>query len=317
MPAGGRGRRDGGRRDAPTDPRLSGDGFLRRRLVVEEVELDVVVAFCHSGSSPFGPDHCNPSSGAVKDIAHAWPKRWSSAARVGRPFPRASSSSAVTARSGRWAAAAPARSGSRGTSGPGRTSRSRSSRAKAKQARARSARPARPPSSAIPAACAPTRSHATREHVYIAYEYVPGRTLREATAKRGADGRRRDRGRRADPRRARTRAREGHRPPRRQAGERPAGGRAGDRDPPARLRARPLRRGGDAHGRRRRARDARVHLARAPARRSRPPPPRDVWAVGVLLWEALAGRHPFWAASLLDDVEEDRGRSASARESAP
>jgi hypothetical protein len=26
----------------------------------------------------------------------------------------------------------------------------------------------------------------------------------------------------------------------------------------------------------------------------------DIWAVGVMLWEALAGRHPFWRSSLLD-----------------
>jgi hypothetical protein len=29
-------------------------------------------------------------------------------------------------------------------------------------------------------------------------------------------------------------------------------------------------------------------------------PPADVWAVGVMLWESLAGRHPFWASSLAD-----------------
>src|SRR5256886_17457573 len=26
----------------------------------------------------------------------------------------------------------------------------------------------------------------------------------------------------------------------------------------------------------------------------------DIWAVGLMLWEALAGRHPFWRSSLLE-----------------
>ena len=31
--------------------------------------------------------------------------------------------------------------------------------------------------------------------------------------------------------------------------------------------------------------------------------PADIWAVGVLLWEALAGWHPFWKGSLLDTAK--------------
>jgi hypothetical protein len=36
-------------------------------------------------------------------------------------------------------------------------------------------------------------------------------------------------------------------------------------------------------------------------------PAADVWAVGVLLWEALAGRHPFWQSSLLDTARAIEG----------
>ena len=45
-------------------------------------------------------------------------------------------------------------------------------------------------------------------------------------------------------------------------------------------------------------------------------PAADVWAVGVLLWETLAGRHPFWGGSLLDTarrIEEGAPSLASMR----
>jgi predicted Ser/Thr protein kinase len=46
----------------------------------------------------------------------------------------------------------------------------------------------------------------------------------------------------------------------------------------------------------------------------------DVWAVGVLLWEALTGRHPFWASSPLETarrVKEGARPLASARPDLP
>jgi len=39
-------------------------------------------------------------------------------------------------------------------------------------------------------------------------------------------------------------------------------------------------------------------------------PAADVWAVGVMLWEALAGRHPFWRGSMLETA---RSIEAGAR----
>ena len=40
-------------------------------------------------------------------------------------------------------------------------------------------------------------------------------------------------------------------------------------------------------------------------------PPADVWAVGVLLWEALAGHHPFWQISPLEMGKQIQAGAAS------
>jgi hypothetical protein len=46
-------------------------------------------------------------------------------------------------------------------------------------------------------------------------------------------------------------------------------------------------------------------------------PPADVWAVGVLLWEALVGRHPFWRASPLETGEVIQAGARSIAEARP
>ena len=144
-------------------------------------------------------------------------------------------------------------------------------------------------------------------HVYIAYEFVPGRTFREALRAGDLDDARRDRGLRADLRRPRARARGRDPAPRRQAVERPA--RRGDRVSVAapRLRPRAHGRGGDADRAGRRARDARVHLARAARGRGRERGRRRLGgrrdALGV-------ARGP---ASVLADARCSRRRARSSR----
>jgi hypothetical protein len=45
--------------------------------------------------------------------------------------------------------------------------------------------------------------------------------------------------------------------------------------------------------------------------------PADVWAVGVLLWEALAGWHPFWKGSLLETARRIESGAASLGRARP
>ena len=46
-------------------------------------------------------------------------------------------------------------------------------------------------------------------------------------------------------------------------------------------------------------------------------PPADVWAIGVLLWEALSGQHPFWQSSPLETGRQIKEGAPSLREARP
>lgn len=46
-------------------------------------------------------------------------------------------------------------------------------------------------------------------------------------------------------------------------------------------------------------------------------PATDVWSVGVLLWEALAGEHPFWGGTLLETARAIEGGAPSLRTKRP
>ena len=46
-------------------------------------------------------------------------------------------------------------------------------------------------------------------------------------------------------------------------------------------------------------------------------PASDVWSVGVLLWEALAGEHPFWRPSLVESARAVEAGAPSLRELRP
>jgi protein kinase-like protein len=45
--------------------------------------------------------------------------------------------------------------------------------------------------------------------------------------------------------------------------------------------------------------------------------PADIWAVGVMLWEALAGRHPFWASSPVETARKIEEGAPSLRSLRP
>ena len=46
-------------------------------------------------------------------------------------------------------------------------------------------------------------------------------------------------------------------------------------------------------------------------------PASDIWGVGILLWEALAGKHPFWGVPLQQMAGNDRNGGAAAPGGAP
>ena len=211
-------------------------------------------------------------------------------------LPRGSSFSTAIGRCARSGAAARARSGSPATSTTGSTWRSRSSPARGRRRTAPSARRRPRHGCGTSAACAHGFG-SDSGHVYIAYEYVGGRTLREVM--RG--GAFRD-GQAVE---AAAQILEGlahahgrgivHRD------VKPSNVLLADEDAiSVRLldfglaqfdEAETLTAVGDVPG-------TLAYISPERLRGEEACSASDVWAVGILLWEALAGKHPFWGVPL-------------------
>ena len=152
-------------------------------------------------------------------------------------------------------------------------------------------------------------------HVYVAYEYIPGRTLRAGAPSRRARRRRRRRGR---AHRCSTHSRTptarasstGTSSPRtcmlEESEERRMSVRVLDFGLAQLEEADTLTAVGDVPGTLAYIAPERLagHDATGAA---------DVWSVGVFLWEALAGRHPFWAISPLETARRVAAGAPSAR----
>ena len=142
---------------------------------------------------------------------------------------------------------------------------------------------------------------ATSDAVYLVSELVDGRDARRAERDGALSDRDVLRDRRRALRRAGARPRARRRAPRRQAARTcssPTPPRAGRRRGEAHgLRRRHARRRRRAHAHRRRGRDARLHGARAGRGRARSTRAADVYALGLVLYEALAGVNPVAGAA--------------------
>ena len=288
-----------------------------RRLVLEEVEIDVGVVFGHGGRFCRKKSAHSTGSDGRRRIPAGQAKPQVSWPRRRLPFPPASSLPSAIGPCARSAAAAPARSGWRATSAPGLDvalkivpregkAATRAEREALAAARLRHERCLR--------AYGLDRDS---RNVYIAYEYVPGQTMREAlragelddaaaveTAAQVLEGLAHAHARgivHRDVKPSNVLLAEGEE----------LSARLLDFGLAQLAEEESLTATGDVPG----------TLAYVPPERlvhgESGGPPADIWAVGAMLWESLAGWHPFWNGSLLETAKRIETGAAPLAQARP